>query len=1100
MVTLLAPPAVRTFNSHLAKPMVIDARSGGKYTLMAVQTSADLGLGVIDPVTGLPVKTSIYAYQLANPDTASMIGGHTHTATDVVYNPTFLVSSGTPIQMSWMNMLPATGGHLLPLDGSILMSMGGAGTMPVDPNMIPIVTHLHGGHVAWIYDGYPSSTLSQDAMNSGMVMTPGMAMPSTTTYTYDNSQPSAMLWYHDHSLGYTRLNVYAGLAGQYFIEDQNRRDLVTAGILPETLGLHETNLTIADRSFTSEGQLYYPGASASDPLPGTTDLVGDVLPPDYEALGGTFPTAVPEYFGDFILVNGTAWPHAHVAQGQEMFDLLNGSDSRFYTFKLDNPWVKVTIIGTDGGLLPKPITVFNGDGIDGPGEQITLAPGDRLQLMFDFSNVPVGEKVHLLNVGAAFEPFKGLTSEGALSPGYDDLGNPVPVVAATAADSVGQVLEFRVNAATPWHSAMTDDTVLNPDYITLDPATAAVTRKLGVFETTDQYGRIMPMIGTAEARPDFNGITHLGGLGWDAPVTEFVKLGDTEIWEFYNTTADAHPMHIHLGEYQVLGRYTISATDTNGDGVMIDGYNNDLGDLIDTRADLPGIQNLYPEDTGNQDTVWVGPGEVLRVIAKFDRPGSYVWHCHILSHEDHDMMRPLTVLGIAGDFAGLITEDASSAALGLVELGKADFSKQGFVCGDLTGSANLGVLHLANNLILTNGAKVDGNNGEWSYTTSAAAQALAEGESVVDKVTISELDGTTHVISVTVVGINDAPIVSGTVALSGAQNVAQMITSAQLLALASDIDHGARLTVSGLTASAGLLQDNGDGTWTFNPDVNAQGAVQLSYNVSDGMAQTAGNATLSLAAGAAFNVMNGTGLVNKLAGTNLNDYMSGFAGNDELKGANGNDVLDGGTGNDQLSGGNGNDVFIGQIGDGNDELVGGSGIDTYDLSRTSAAATVNLRTGSATGAEIGTDRINEIENLIGGRGNDRFTGNDLANLLNGGVGDDTLDGSGGNDTLIGGSGNDRMTGGAGNDVFSFAYDSPSFAYNFGHDIITDFTAGSTATKPHDVIDLRGLGFTSFTDVISHIDGGPNAVLHVGANDITFMGVQVSQLHAWDFMI
>jgi len=478
-----------------------------------------------------------------------------------------------------------------------------------------------------------------------------------------------------------RLNVYAGLAGEYFIEDQNRRDLVTAGVLPETLGAHETSLMITDRSFTSDGQLYYPGASASDPLPGTAAVVGDILPPDYEALGGTFPTAVPEYYGDFIMVNGTAWPHAHVAQGQEMFDLLNGSDSRFYTFRLDNPWVKVTIVGTDGGLLPKPITVIDGDGTDGPGEQITMAPGDRLQLMFDFSNVPVGGKVHLLNVGAAFEPFKGFTPDGTLSPGYDDLGNPVPVVAATTADSVGQIMEFKVAAATPWHSTMTDDTVLNPGYVTMSPADASVTRKLGVFETTDQFGRIMPMIGTAEERPDFTGTMHLGGLGWDAPVTEFVQLGATEIWEFYNTTADAHPMHIHLGEYQVLARYQISATDTNGDGVVIDGYNNDLGDLIDTRADLPGIQNLYPEDTGNQDTVWVGPGEVLQVIAKFDRPGSYVWHCHILSHEDHDMMRPLTVLGIAGDFAGMITEDATTAAAGLTgRIGLADLARYQVDC------------------------------------------------------------------------------------------------------------------------------------------------------------------------------------------------------------------------------------------------------------------------------------------------------------------------------------------------------------------------------------------------------------------------------------
>ncbi len=1064
---------------------------------MAVQTQLDLGLGLVDSLNGLPVLTTVYAYELMDSAGNVLMTDHVHGTGAEVYNPTFLTTSGTPIQVSWMNMLPPAGGHILPLDASLMMNMGG-GMMPTDPNMIPIVTHLHGGHVAAIYDGYPTNTVTQMGMDPNMPMPPGMIMTSVANYTYDNSQQSAMLWYHDHSLGYTRLNVFAGLAGQYVIEDQNRRSLTIAGILPETLGAHETGLMIADRSFTSDGQLYFPGASASDPLPGNAGNVADVLPPDYTALGGTFPTAVPEYYGDFILVNGTAWPHAHVAQGQEMFDLLNGSDSRFFTLKIDNPWVKVTIVGTDGGLLPHPITVMNGDGIDDPGEQIVFAPGDRLQLMFDFSNVPVGQTVHLLNVGAAYEPFKGLESDGTLRPGFDDLGNPAPVTAATLADPVGQIMEFRVNNAAPWHSVMTDETVLNPNFVTLDPAGAIQTRRLGVFETTDQFGRIMPVIGTAEERPDYTGTMHLGALGFDAPVTELVQLGTTEIWEFYNTTADAHPMHIHLGEYQVLGRYRISDVDTNGDGIKIDGYNNDLGDLIDTRADLPGIQNLYAEDQGSQDTVWIGPGEVLRVIMNFDRPGDYVWHCHILSHEDHDMMRPFTVLGIAGDFAGAISEDSTSAALGLIELGKADPTKQGFVAGDLTGNAALGVLHMANNLVPANGTRADGNNGEWSYSVGASAQALAAGETVTDDVIIAELDGTKHTISVVVTGVNDAPIVSGAVALNGTQNVSTLITSAQLLALASDIDHGARLSITALAASSGQLHDNGDGTWTFTPELNALAPVNLTYQVTDGMAQTAGSSLLSLGLGTTYVVVDGTAAVDRFAGTAGNDYINGMAGNDEIKGGLGSDVLIGGTGNDQLQGGAGTDLFIATIGDGNDDLLGGTGIDTYDLSGTNAGATINLVTSRASSAETGTDRINEIENLIGSNGNDALTGNDLANMLSGGQGDDSLFGGSGNDLLVGGAGNDRLTGGLGNDTFSYAYDSATFPYNTGHDTIVDFQAGTSAIRPHDIIDLRGHGFATYADVIAHIAAGPNAVIHLGESDITLMGVAVTQLHSWDF--
>jgi spore coat protein A, manganese oxidase len=1200
MISLLAPPSVLFFNNHLTKPVVVDARLGGNYMLHAVQVEMDLGLGLIDPITGLPVLTRVYAFELADAGTGTIIGsGHSHgTGAVEIYNPTFLTSSNVPINVTWMNMLPVSGGHLLPYDPSLMMGMG-MGNEVIDPNMIPIVVHLHGSHVASIYDGFPTATITQMGMDPNMPMPPGMVMTSAVTYTYDNSQQGAMLWYHDHSIGLTRLNVFAGLEGGYFIEDQNKRDLVAAGILPQTLGANDTSLMIADRSFTADGQLYFPGAAGTDLLPGTTDTVADVLPPDYVNLGGQFPTAVPEYYGDFIMVNGTAWPHTHVGQGQAEFDLVNGSDSRFYTLRLDNPNVKVMLIGTDGGLLPHPITVIDGDGIDEQGEQIVFAPGDRLQLLFDFSNVAPGEKVHLINTGAAYEPFKGMDANGNLRPGFDDYGAPVEVVAATVNDAVGQILEFRVSATVPaWHSTITDGTVLNPSYVTIDPLSAAVTRKLGVFETTDAFGRIMPVVGTAEERADFQGNTHLGALGYGAPVTELVALGTTEIWEFYNTTADAHPMHIHLGEYQVLGRYQISSTDTNGDGVLIDGYNNDAGDLIDTRSDLDGIQNLYAEDQGSQDTVWIGPGEMLRVIMKFDRPGDYVWHCHILSHEDHDMMRPFKVLGFAGDLIGAISEDATSAALGLMEIGRADPMMQGFVAGSFSGTANLGTLTLAGNMTLHNcqdvAGKVDcstdiiANNGEWSYTVGAAAQALKEGEIVTDSVTITELDGvTTHIINVVVTGVNDAPILSGPltlpssaedmtititasqllgnatdidgdplsiigltassgslltngsggwtftptlnddsevtfsysvsdgrinvattasldlipvndapvtsgpVLLSGIQNVTRTITVGELLANASDVDQGAVLSMSGLTASSGVLLNNGDGSWDFTPAVNSITPVSFSYQVSDGLASVVANATLSVTGGAVYAAFTGTAAANRFIGTAGNDYIDALGGADELKSGLGNDILIGGAGVDQAQGGAGNDLFVATIGDGNDDYLGGVGIDTYDLSRTNAAATVNLATGRATSLDTGTDKLNEIENVAGGAGIDTIIGDAAANVLSGRNGNDILSGGGGNDTLIGGAGNDAMTGGAGNDIFTFARE-------FGHDVITDFQIGTVLV--HDTLDLRGLGFATFADVLAHTDAGPNAVIHAGLQDITLMGVTVGQLQTWDVLI
>jgi len=760
-----------SFINHLPKPFVIDARSGGAYTIREPQVELNLGLLDADGMAlmdanGAPVLTTQWVYEYLDPS-GTVVGtampdmpgmpGMPGMGTTANYNPTFLTRSGVPIQVTWINDLP-TSGPFLPVDSSILTGMGDMGMTPVDPTMVATVPHLHGGHSAAIYDGYPTDGFTQSGLNAMA----GMAMTSSDTYTYDNSQQGSFIWYHDHTMGLTRLNVYAGLEGSYFIEDQNRRNLEAAGVLPYlplNNALNESiSLLIADRSFSTDGQLYYPGASGSDPLPGTLDTVDAVLPPNYS---GPFPTAVPEYYGDTILVNGVAWPHAQVGKGQVEFDMVNGSDSRFYVLKLDNPWAKVSLLGTDGGLLEKPITIMDGDGMDEQGEQIVFSPADRLQLMFDFTspNISVSDHVRLLNVGASWEPFKGLNPDGSLQPGFDvDFGVQVPVTAATQDDSVGSIMEFQFAAdpldpTAPDQSQvktynLDDNTILNANIAHLSEVDAKV-RKLGIFEIEDQFGRIMPMIGTAESAVNQMGETVFGPQGWDAPVTEMVKLGDTEVWEFYNDTADAHPMHVHLGQFEVLGRYYSVPTLDPTTGAAT-GYA--LGDLIDTRADLDGVQNLRPEDTGLQDTVWVGPGEALKVIMNFDRPGDYIWHCHILSHEDHDMMRPFKVLGFAGDITGAVTEDSAMPAQGLLELGRVEDALQGFIAGTFAGAY---------------GSLTLNTRGEWSYMVDQRSQQLADGESGSEVFTITELDDiTTHTITVTVLGQDDVgtpgPITSST--------------------------------------------------------------------------------------------------------------------------------------------------------------------------------------------------------------------------------------------------------------------------------------------------------------------------------------------------
>ncbi len=160
--------------------------------------------------------------------------------------------------------------------------------------------------------------------NSGLPSTiaQGGLISRIGSYTYPNDQEGATLWYHDHALGITRLNVYAGLAGFYLLEDENGQNLINDKVLPG--GSYSIEMVIQDRAFTANGQLYYP-AYKNDPLPGTTDTVGDIVPQTfYEANSEDAPSAVPEFFGDHILVNGVAWPNLNVAAGDYQFHFLNG--------------------------------------------------------------------------------------------------------------------------------------------------------------------------------------------------------------------------------------------------------------------------------------------------------------------------------------------------------------------------------------------------------------------------------------------------------------------------------------------------------------------------------------------------------------------------------------------------------------------------------------------------------------------------------------------------------------------------------------------------------------------------------------------------------
>ncbi|HSC77425.1 MAG TPA: multicopper oxidase domain-containing protein, partial [Candidatus Acidoferrales bacterium] len=401
--------------------------------------------------------------------------------------------------------------------------------------------------------------------------TPGFALTgfgwTKETYVYDNDQRAATLWYHDHALGITRLNVYAGLAGFYLLRDAEELGLVADGRLPT--GPYEIGLAIQDRMFFADGSLF--------------------LPANSEVEEGPDPSVEPEFFGDFILVNGKAWPYLDVEPRQYRFRLLNGSDSRFYNLYLSSG-EPIFQIGTDQGLLYAPVAL----------NRLTLGPGERADVVIDFSDPRLaGQTIILKNNARAPFP-KGDTSDSR---------------------TVGQIMAFRVVKPLDAGYPLTP----LPSQLLSSPIAPLVqtgpTRSLLLFEGEDEFGRLQPALGTTDD----------GMLMWGDPITEHINLNDVEVWDVYNTTEDAHPIHVHLVQFQILSRQKFRGAQDLMDGSL-------------TNIRLLG-QLKPPEanEVGWKDTAQMFPGEVTRIIAKFDRSGKYVWHCHILSHEDHEMMRPYDV-------------------------------------------------------------------------------------------------------------------------------------------------------------------------------------------------------------------------------------------------------------------------------------------------------------------------------------------------------------------------------------------------------------------------------------------------------------------------
>jgi len=419
--------------------------------------------------------------------------------------------AGQPLMIEWANDLPRT--HLLPIDHHL------CGAEPGTPDVRTVV-HLHGARVTPENDGYPEQWY-----------VPG----KSTVYFYPNQQDATMLWYHDHAIGITRLNIFAGLFGLYVIRDSVEDRLG----LPR--GKNEIPLTICDRDFDTQGQLNYP------------------VSPD--------PAApwVSEFVGNAILVNGTLFPFLEVEPRRYRLRLANVSNGRTFHLIMPDPNM-CHFIGTDQGLLEKPVAA----------PDVVLAPAERADLIIDFSDHR-GEQLVVRNDADA-------------------------------------LMQFRVSSK-PVKDPSVLPSSLRP-LARLPESRAVKTRVLTLDDQEDSMGNPKMMM--------------LNGSRWHSPVTENPVLGTTEIWSFVNRTEDVHPIHLHAIKFQLLDRRVFDPV-----AFMTSRTLSYKGPTV----------HPDPAEAGWKDTVRAFPNMVTRIIVPFDGyAGRYVWHCHVLEHEDNEMMRPYEIV------------------------------------------------------------------------------------------------------------------------------------------------------------------------------------------------------------------------------------------------------------------------------------------------------------------------------------------------------------------------------------------------------------------------------------------------------------------------
>ena len=587
-----------------------------------------------------------------------------------------VAEKGKPAQITFQNRLTRNGtptgaprANIIPVDTSIPGATQAQNRTAV---------HLHGGLVPWVSDGGPFDWWAPDGTHGASflnnnVLAPGNIGTNKAEYYYPNNQSARLVWYHDHAWGITRTNAYAGIASAYVITDSYEAQLTAVNKLPGPLDPRTLYLVYQDKIFYNEandpayaglvqsgakrGDLWY--AHTYDTSRWDRDITKPT-PPD--------PSVIPEFFGDTILVNGTVYPYMQVERRQYRLRMLNACNARFLNPKLyyakgasfpDSTEINTLKegpafiqFGTEGGFTPYPAM------LNGPKQlRLVMGPAERGDFIVDFRDVPAGSVLILYNNSPGPYP-----SGDPRNDHYP--GNPqTPASAPGYGPNTRTLLQFRVvervGDADPPISLPSTLTPTDPFILTQTPGVptqiptsihgqAVGFRRLTLNEDFDGFGRLIQYLGTDVATstpPPLFGREYTS-----SPATEVVQSGAYEVWEILNLTGDVHPIHFHLVNVQILSRQRFDAVNYTGGAPR-----------YTAAAIAPDTNEL-----GWKETVRMNPGQVIRVLMKFDLPSvpftvpttpraasmgldtgrknhEYVWHCHILEHEEHDMMRPLVV-------------------------------------------------------------------------------------------------------------------------------------------------------------------------------------------------------------------------------------------------------------------------------------------------------------------------------------------------------------------------------------------------------------------------------------------------------------------------